>query len=703
MSQNARRRVILVGAGQIAETHAAVLAGFNEVELVAVIDRVPDRASKFAKRWQIGKTFTDVAELIGSGQIADVAHVLVPPRSHMPVASKLLRTGAHVLIEKPLAQSKEECDTIAAAAVAGNAFYQVNHNAIHQAVHRIARAWIENNKFGRLRHIIMHYNMPLRQLAARQLGHWMFDSPRNLLLEQAVHPLSQIDDLIGPITEAHCQGAPMETIGGWSLTRTFLVSLLSDRGTAQLHFSVGETFPAWGAILICDDGAISIDYANNRVTAAETRRWPEAFGRLQNGISQGRSVAVQELSNIMKFTFSTVGLRPRTDSFFSSMHESIRSFYASINNSGPDGNFNQGARLVALCAEIAAHSGAKLSPTIRTPARSQFAADVLVIGGTGFIGQHVVPALVNKGKNVRVVARSIRRLPPVFYDPKVSIVEGDALSYRDIRSAIGSATQVINLAHGGSGSAPAEIRDNMVQSALTVAEACVDARVERLVFISSIAALYLGSSRSVITGRTPTDPHPEFRAPYARGKAEAEQALLALHRDRSLPVCILRPGVVIGEGGIAFHSALGYFNAERHCMGWNRGRNPLPFVLVSDVAEAILKALDAPNALGRCYNIVGETPLTACEYIEELSQALERPLRFYPQSVYKIFAVDLAKYVLKVLSGRQDSPQTLYDLRSRGLRAHFDCRDATEDLGWRPITDRAQFLQAGIDVHGRGN
>ena len=94
--------------------------------------------------------------------------------------------------------------------------------------------------------------------------------------------------------------------------------------------------------------------------------------------------------------------------------------------------------------------------------------------------------------------------------------------------------------------------------------------------------------------RSPARRHPipqaAHRADYARAKAACDAALLAMHRDTGLDLVILRPGVVVGEGSSPFHSGLGLFNNEQHCIGWNAGRNPLPFVLAEDVADAILRA-----------------------------------------------------------------------------------------------------------------
>ena len=123
-----------------------------------------------------------------------------------------------------------------------------------------------------------------------------------------------------------------------------------------------------------------------------------------------------------------------------------------------------------------------------------------------------------------------------------------SLCETDVSNAIDSARVVINLAHGGGGETWSEIERRMVGSARTVASICLSQKVELLIHIGSIAGLYLGNKSEVITGRTLPDPQPHKRAPYARAKAMADQLLMDWHRERGLPVCILRPGIVVGEG-----------------------------------------------------------------------------------------------------------------------------------------------------------
>ena len=87
-----------------------------------------------------------------------------------------------------MAASREECESLAEAASASGAALGINQNFLfHPAFLALRRAIAEGQR-GRLRFVECVYSVPLRQLAAGQLGHWMFAAPANILLEQAVPP-----------------------------------------------------------------------------------------------------------------------------------------------------------------------------------------------------------------------------------------------------------------------------------------------------------------------------------------------------------------------------------------------------------------------------------------------------------------------------------------------------------------------------------
>jgi nucleoside-diphosphate-sugar epimerase len=298
-----------------------------------------------------------------------------------------------------------------------------------------------------------------------------------------------------------------------------------------------------------------------------------------------------------------------------------------------------------------------------------------------------------------VVSRGADAGMPPFDSPLVEIMRGDVSKREDVERAMAGAKLAVNLAHGGGGANWDEIKRSMVDSATMVAECAAAAGVERLIHVGSIAGLYLGDPKEVVTSITPPDPESEKRNLYARGKAEADRALMDFAGNGTLDLVILRPGLVVGAGTAPLHGGLGFFNNEQHVIGWNAGTNALPFVLVDDVASAIVLALDCPVARGKAYNLVGDVHLTAREYVELLAKATGRPLAFHPQWVDWLQAAELFKWGIKRLTGKPVAQPDKRDLLSRGLMARFDCSDAKHDLGWQPVADRDRFIAEAIDIH----
>jgi nucleoside-diphosphate-sugar epimerase len=300
---------------------------------------------------------------------------------------------------------------------------------------------------------------------------------------------------------------------------------------------------------------------------------------------------------------------------------------------------------------------------------------------------------------VRVVSRGAGAQSPPFNSPLVQVMRGNVANREDVERAMAGVKYVVNLAHGGGGSNWDEIKRAMVDSALLVAECAVVAGVRRLVHVGSISGLYLGDPNETITGATPPDVEPEKRNLYARGKVEADRALLAYAAEKNLDLVILRPGLVVGEGTAALHGGLGFFNNEQHVIGWNGGANALPFVLVEDVAEAIIKTIDTPEIPGKTYNLVGDVRPTAREFVGMLVNATGRPIAYHPQSVDWLYAAELFKWGIKRATGKSVDVPARRDLVSRGLAAQFDCDDAKRDLGWLPVADRATFIARAVEIH----
>jgi predicted dehydrogenase len=120
---NGALRVAVIGVGHLGRHHARILAAMDGVELVAVVDRIPDRAAEIATANNT-EALTDSRDLIGR---VDAVTVAVPTELHAEIAIPFLERGVGALVEKPMARSLEEADAIIAAAAASSATLAVGH------------------------------------------------------------------------------------------------------------------------------------------------------------------------------------------------------------------------------------------------------------------------------------------------------------------------------------------------------------------------------------------------------------------------------------------------------------------------------------------------------------------------------------------------------------------------------------------------
>jgi predicted dehydrogenase/nucleoside-diphosphate-sugar epimerase len=699
----ANKKILLVGAGNIAQTHAAALKELPGVSLHGVFDLNQATAKSLARQFGVPEVFDSLDAAAASS--ADVVHVLTPPDLHLACAMPFVQAGKTVLLEKPVGVSTAECDQLRAAAQASGALIGVNQNLAFNPAYLQLRETVLSGRIGRPRHLSTIYEAPLRQLTAKQFSHWMFREPMNILLEQAVHPLSQIVDLAGRVTELTTQAeAPVEISPGVGLHNACQVAMLCERMPASLRFHVGASFSVFRMTVVCDDGVAVADIFANEFHVLGRTAYMEPIDNWLSARKTAQQWSASGWAGLRDYALSMVKLKPRSDPFYLGMKNSIQAFYGDLAaGRGPRIDLEFGAHLVDVCERIA-HSFKPLpAPSAQAAAIAARPAPtgplVAVLGGTGFIGAYTVAALLEKNYRVRVMARGAANLQPIFHAPGVEVCRGDVKREKDVAQAVQGAQFVVNLAHGGGGADFAAIRAAMVDTALLAARECEQAGVQRLVHVGSISGLFLGDAGATVTGATPTDPLPATRNDYAHAKALADVELMKFHAAHKLSIVLLRPGLVIGEGTSPLHGGLGFFNNDQYCVGWNAGTNALPWVLADDCADAIAAALEAPAADGKAYNLVGDVRPDARSYMRDLAAATGRPLRFLPSSPTGLWLTEMGKWLVKRAAGRAVPRPYKRDIMSRGLLASFDCSDAKRDLGWQPEADAARFQQRAIAVH----
>ncbi len=144
-------RAAVVGAGQISKQHLGALAKCGDVKVVAVCDLSPVMAEAAADRFQIESWFTDYRVMLNDKH-PDVVHILTPPSTHFPIARDCLRGGAHVLVEKPIAEEFAQLEELMAIAQAEQRQLVEDYNyQFNRDVQNIL-GLIERGDMGQVRH-----------------------------------------------------------------------------------------------------------------------------------------------------------------------------------------------------------------------------------------------------------------------------------------------------------------------------------------------------------------------------------------------------------------------------------------------------------------------------------------------------------------------------------------------------------------------
>ncbi len=113
-----RVRTALVGCGKVGQIHARALATLPESEFVAVCDGNAERAAAFAAQYTV-KPYDDVSAMLETSG-PEVVLIGTPHPMHAAPAILSARSGAHVLVEKPMAATLADCDAMIAAAKASH-------------------------------------------------------------------------------------------------------------------------------------------------------------------------------------------------------------------------------------------------------------------------------------------------------------------------------------------------------------------------------------------------------------------------------------------------------------------------------------------------------------------------------------------------------------------------------------------------------
>ena len=134
-------RVGVVGCGAAAFWHMASMRKIDDVRVVAICDKNEALARRVAKNLRIKGFYADLSEMLEK-ETLEVVDICAPPQTHLPLATRAMAAGCHVLTEKPMALTLEEADEMIEVARANQVQLGVVHNELFMPVVMKARTMV---------------------------------------------------------------------------------------------------------------------------------------------------------------------------------------------------------------------------------------------------------------------------------------------------------------------------------------------------------------------------------------------------------------------------------------------------------------------------------------------------------------------------------------------------------------------------------
>jgi predicted dehydrogenase/nucleoside-diphosphate-sugar epimerase len=527
-------RVAILGGGRMAQKHATAIRLQAGTQLVAVADPYLSEEEIQARFGADVQGFRDIEQMLVK-QRPDIVHIVTPPHTHFPLAKTCLERGASVYVEKPFAPTAREAADLIELAESKNLRVCAAHQVLYQRAGQLYQRHLP--MIGELMHVESYFSFkPVRRrpdggtpLSAVDQLIDILPHPVYLLLSALEH-----DDRHAPQLAALAvapEGEVRAVIRHGATLATLVVSLRAR--PIESYLRVNGT-----------NGSITADFILGDVV--------NSFGP---GASAPAVVFKPFSQSTQKFWKSFAGVCRmlfRRQKSYPGLGELLELFYTSVR----DGSASPTTRrnilnTVSLCEEIAA---AMHAADLRAEEAARFALEqrtrevstldpsapqILVTGGSGFLGRQVLRELRQSGYRVRA---SVRRVPPARSRvPGVEYVEAD-LGRTFPAEVLAGVSVVAHLAAETAGDKAAHERNTIVATR-NLLDAMQAAGVRRLINIGSVAVLKPGPR--VLREDSPVDRGNLSRGPYVWAKAEAECLALERAASGAIDVRTIRLGPLV--------------------------------------------------------------------------------------------------------------------------------------------------------------
>lgn len=142
-------KVGIIGLGGIARSHCDAIAGLDNVEIVAVADLFAEKRNEYMTKYNVPRSYASHTELLADTEVDAVA-VTLGHQLHHRLTIDACRAGKHVLVEKPMALSLEQCDEMIEAAATNQVKLMVGYSQHYYGTSLKAKEILDSGQLGPL-------------------------------------------------------------------------------------------------------------------------------------------------------------------------------------------------------------------------------------------------------------------------------------------------------------------------------------------------------------------------------------------------------------------------------------------------------------------------------------------------------------------------------------------------------------------------
>lgn len=316
----------------------------------------------------------------------------------------------------------------------------------------------------------------------------------------------------------------------------------------------------------------------------------------------------------------------------------------------------------------------------------------LVTGSTGFIGSHLVEALLLRGEEVQALARptsNVHHLRELGAEVRVCTLEDQA-------TLVAASSGVDRIWHCAAlvddwGPPDTFVKAN-VDGVRNILAAATRVKASHLIFLSA-SDVYGFPGRATLETEKPAP----RGLPYVDTKIEGESLVWNHSKKVGLPVTILRPGTVYGPRSRALVQPIVRSLLGRKGYLIDQGKHLAGLCYVGNLVDAMLLAGDSAAAVGQAYNITDGSQVTWAEFINAMADAIQMPHPERSYSHWQAYAMASLWESYFSLLGRNDRPRiTRLGVELMGTDQNFPIDKARSQLGYRPRVAFADGIKATV-------